>query len=397
MGPPLPEVFGRFHEMGKRPMMITEWSFPALDAGLPSTKGAGQRFRTQVERAKATGIYAETILRMPFMVGHDYFMWVDEPALGITPEFPENSNYGLVNGDCEPYPELTGVFTTLHGRAGSLRREGLKGLPPPRAVVLATNAATWLAGIREPKTGRHPDLFTRIQGKERAALTKRLVLRTIAGGRMLTDQLLFDGVPLGRYNGMLQHWTGRRNAWTGVSRLTVVDMVTDGGALTVLLTGEGRGEGGAAFELTHRLIFPPDKPWFAAELVSVKNLGDRPLDMRGVFFRLHGAIGGSAEGDVPVTQDSAPRLWGRLPGDAWVDAKAGVFWGATAHPGSEMQIRFWLNEQGGQHPDARREVARVLQPGEVFRPQEPTFVVVIAGKGGSREWDKAAARALDGK
>ena len=41
----------------------------ALDAGLPSTKGAGQRFRTQAERAAAAEITLRTMLRMPFMVG----------------------------------------------------------------------------------------------------------------------------------------------------------------------------------------------------------------------------------------------------------------------------------------------------------------------------------------
>jgi hypothetical protein len=38
---------------------MTEWSFPALDAGVPSIHGAGQRFRTQAERAKVTEITAQ--------------------------------------------------------------------------------------------------------------------------------------------------------------------------------------------------------------------------------------------------------------------------------------------------------------------------------------------------
>ena len=395
MEPPLPEVFGRFHELGNRPMMITEWSFPALDAGLPSTKGAGQRFRTQAERSKATRIYGETTLRMPFMVGYDYFMWVDEPALGITPEFPENSNYGLINEDSEPYAELVGMFTALHDRAAALRREGLKGLSFPKpAMEPVRDAIAWQALIRKATPGRHPDLRVSRDGKRHTVGTKRFELVATKGAGMLTDRITFDGIPLGRYNGMLQHWTGSRNAWTGVSDLTTVQTTVDGGKLTVLLTGRGRGEAGATFELTHLLTFFPDKPWFVAELVSVWNSGKRPLDMRGLFFRLHSAIGGSAEHDAPVTQDQAPRLWGRLPGDAWIDAEAGAFWGAAAHPGSDMQIHFWLNEQGGQHPDARREIQRVLQAGEIFRPQDPTLMVVVAGKGGGRQWDEAAAKAL---
>ena len=72
----------------KKPIMITEWSFPALDSGLPCTHGAGQRFFTQAERAKATDIFARTLLSMPFAIGYDYFMWVDEPALGIRLRLP---------------------------------------------------------------------------------------------------------------------------------------------------------------------------------------------------------------------------------------------------------------------------------------------------------------------
>jgi hypothetical protein len=31
---------------------------------------------------------------LPFLIGYDYFMWVDEPASGISTSFPEDSNYG---------------------------------------------------------------------------------------------------------------------------------------------------------------------------------------------------------------------------------------------------------------------------------------------------------------
>ena len=95
-------------------MLITEWSFPALDAGLPSVHGAGQRFFTQKGRTAATKLFAQTMLSLPYLIGYDYFMWVDEPALGISEAFPEDSNYGLVNEDCEPYEELTEMFTALH-------------------------------------------------------------------------------------------------------------------------------------------------------------------------------------------------------------------------------------------------------------------------------------------
>ena len=389
-GPPLSEVFAEFYDMGGRPMMVTEWSFPALDAGLPSTKGAGQRFRTQTERATASGIFAETTLRMPFMVGYDYFMWVDEPTLGITPEFPENSNYGLINEDGVPYARLVDTFTSLHRRAAALRQEGLKGLrPAPPARNYAAEVDGWLKSVKKRSPGPHPDLYAHRNGDRHIARTKRFEIRTRPGDDMLTEQIFFDGTPLGRFNGMLQVWTPSGNRWHRVNHLKSVGMSADQNPLTMLLTGTGPSE--APFEVAYRLTLLPSSPWFLAEFISAKNTGERPLDIRGVFFRPHSAIGDSPEDDLPIRENMAPRLWGRLPGDAWVDAKVGVFWGATAPRGSDVRVNFWLNNHGGQHPDARREIQHILDPGETYRPDRPTFVAIVAGRGGAAEWDHATA------
>jgi len=127
----------RWYGACHRPMMITEWSFPALDSGLPCEHGAGQRFDTQSQRAAAWRIFQELLFRTPFMVGSDYFMWVDEPALGISKTFPEDTNYGLVNERDEPYKELTETATRVNAmvyrfHAGQLAelRPVLSGNPP---------------------------------------------------------------------------------------------------------------------------------------------------------------------------------------------------------------------------------------------------------------------------
>ncbi len=106
-------LWERYKETNK-PFMLTEWSFPALDSGLPCTHGAGQRFATQEERAKAFSIFQTLLFRLPFMVGSHYFMWVDEPKEGISTTFPENTNYGLVNGEDEPYPLLVKTASQLN-------------------------------------------------------------------------------------------------------------------------------------------------------------------------------------------------------------------------------------------------------------------------------------------
>jgi hypothetical protein len=123
--PGLAERFTDYFRQAKRPMMITEWSFPALDSGLPCKHGAGERFDTQAQRAQAYEIFQRMVFSLPFMVGSDYFMWVDEPAQGISSTFPEDSNYGLVNEKDEPWPELTQTATRVNALCYDLHAQGM--------------------------------------------------------------------------------------------------------------------------------------------------------------------------------------------------------------------------------------------------------------------------------
>jgi len=155
----------RWHAEAKRPFMITEWSFPALDSGLPCKHGAGQRFDTQDQRAQAFTIFQKQLFATPFMVGSNFFMWVDEPALGISSTFPEDSNYGLVNEQGEPYKPLVEAATKLHPQVYAIHAGGVPELSvvvadkPLRAVVTnrgrvaaRTEIETVLLGQRQRKT-----------------------------------------------------------------------------------------------------------------------------------------------------------------------------------------------------------------------------------------------------
>ncbi len=90
----------------------------ALDSGLPCLRGVGKRFDTQAERAWATALYARSVLSSPWVIGYDYFMWVDMPAKGISFRFPEDSNYGLVREDGTAYAEITQAFAAIQWRDG---------------------------------------------------------------------------------------------------------------------------------------------------------------------------------------------------------------------------------------------------------------------------------------
>ena len=467
---PLPEVLERFHELGGRPMMVTEWSFPALDSGLPCTNGAGQRFRTQAERARASDVYARTILGMPFMIGYDYFMWPDEPALGITSVFPENSNYGLVSGTGVPYEQLAAVLSRINAEAGGLRRQGPYQPPAAHAPAAAPRAPqgaeqvlwnrssrpiaagpVWVAsalgsmqtgrGLEAFRAGRwtpvpaqwearpscgpslalpgpalgpgeaaflrgakspsaavpHAKLRFEREGERFELRTGAFVLKGAVGGSSLVEEVHHRGMALGRYNGMIQQWTGR-NRWISTDRLVSCRGTTGPLCAVVDLTGrydtDPAAPQGQPFELAHRLTFFPDADWFVAELLCARNLGKEPLETRAFFFRFHSAIAGSADGDGE-DPNRVPRLWGRAAGDAWIDPAAGAFWGCATDRQEGMRIRFWLNKQGGQHPDARWEKTTKIAPGATFYPAEPVYVIGVAGRGGRSAFDAAAQAALD--
>lgn len=147
----LGEVMDRLAGVTGKPMFVTEWSFIGLDAGLPCKVGCGQRLATQADRARAVGMFLDFILTKPYMIGSEYFMWVDEPALGCTAAHPEDSNYGLVDVEDRPYPEVTEAFRSRNSSGGA-----------------------WIRPVRRPEGWRlrSPDgRFWRARGIEKARMS----------------------------------------------------------------------------------------------------------------------------------------------------------------------------------------------------------------------------------
>jgi hypothetical protein len=95
-----------------RPIMLTEFSFKAMDSGLPNTKGAGTAVATQQDRADGFTRYVETLIDLPFMVGFHWFEHTDEPKEGRFDG--ENSNYGLVTIEDRPWEILVQTMTSVN-------------------------------------------------------------------------------------------------------------------------------------------------------------------------------------------------------------------------------------------------------------------------------------------
>jgi hypothetical protein len=123
---PLPpsETLREIYEIAGKPILIGEFSFKALDSGLPNTKGAGKPLQTQQERAEGFTHYAGALMKQPFIIGYHWFEYADEPAEGRFDG--ENSNYGLVNIKDEPWEILTMEMARTNSQAERMHSESAK-------------------------------------------------------------------------------------------------------------------------------------------------------------------------------------------------------------------------------------------------------------------------------
>jgi hypothetical protein len=106
------DVTRTIHELLKRPVIIGEWHFGALDVGLPAS-GIGH-LKNQQDRAKAYRVYLEDAAANPHCVGAHWFTLYDQSALGRFDG--ENYNIGFLDVCNRPYEELCQAAVTSHER-----------------------------------------------------------------------------------------------------------------------------------------------------------------------------------------------------------------------------------------------------------------------------------------
>lgn len=99
-------------EMLNMPIVIGEWHFGALDAGLPAS-GIGH-VPTQADRGKAFRVYLEDAAAKPWCVGVHYFTLYDQSAIGRFDG--ENYNIGFIDVCNRPYTPLADAARASHKR-----------------------------------------------------------------------------------------------------------------------------------------------------------------------------------------------------------------------------------------------------------------------------------------
>lgn len=408
---PIAETLSKLGELSGRPIMLTEWSFPAFDSGLPCLRGVGKRFDTQAERAWASALYARSVLSCPWVVGYDYFMWVDMPAKGISYRFPEDSNYGLVREDGREYSELTQAFADIQRRDGlgfdewraSIARRGPLA-PPPWTPFLTADRLD--AEYLQVVPGRLPaPSFSRDGDGWRVSNADGLELRgkfrsvgvspaAVAG----VEHIVSHGFDYGTLSAEIRAHVAPspENPEGGETGTHRVAQVEDVGWRE---TPEGRGVLSLACDLgvarmALDITVAPGSACLHIDVRRVENTGAVPIVVDEIALLP----------DAPFPEATVPPKAPR-PGfvhrphvtRAWIDRATGRTLGAI----SDSPFIGVMDFEAAKDGSARRSAVRfalsgrailgarllVLAPGEVWTPPAPLHALLRPGEGGEGDWD----------
>lgn len=374
-------TFTRLYELTKKPIMITEWSFVALDSGRPSLRGAGQRFRTQAERTVAVELCLRHFLAMPFIVGWNWFRWVDQPPAGTwTPSGRpgEDSNYGLVDEAGQAYP-LTDVFARYLKDVSRWRSEPLPpGVDFPAQGVAADAAirafaearASGVVGFMEAEQSYTVDVGRGI--KVRGVKGESDALFTVSNG----DDLIFRFIPM-----VALKVAGQvRNICIKEVRSCQWRECETGCVLTLAVSG-GDSEVGYGLELSCDFVF--GRPGFIAVINSMENQGCKPFVLSRVFLRQQPSF-------MPLKAKketiSVPNLWKGPKEAAWF-SETGDWCGSLSLAPNIVTMRYYLSADGHPHPDCafRADGDLKVTPGEILRFGQGSWAKFMFGRGSDAE------------
>ncbi len=373
-GESVEKVFGEIYQLAQKPLLITEWSFPALDTGLPCAGGAGQRFATQELRAQASELWMRTLLALPYVAGWNYFRWVDQPASGIARHNREDTNYGLVNEKNDSYRPLVDVFTRLQKNVLAHR---LQPLPAKKAAPKNLgNPQRLLDALAPPQKVT----FTQTGKAFSVDVGGGFVCTGRKGGASMLESLSIGARKVGSYGGMMSYYRDKgQKVWLAANRVTDVawrDLADGRGELTLRATAK---DAQVSFALTHRLTFVPGSTKFLAECVKVENLGAKPIEIDRVYFRLHPAFAV----DLPEKTQRIRPVWKLARQAAWTSPR-GLLLGASTTADNVGVFRFYTEPNGNPHPDMGffPGSTRTLAPKSSFVPESPMWILATVSDTG---------------
>jgi agarase len=115
------DMFSSMHEESGQPILLSEYSFHALDgrSGNRNVVGFAAQVLDQQARADGYRMFTTSLARVPYVIGADWFQWSDEPPSGRTLD-GEDVNFGMVDVDDRPYELLTSTVRQVASTLNAL-------------------------------------------------------------------------------------------------------------------------------------------------------------------------------------------------------------------------------------------------------------------------------------
>ena len=144
-----PDIFPALAELSGQPVIVTEYSFHALDnrSGARNSFGFIAQVPDQAARAEGYRLLTTRLAQTPYVIGADWFQWMDEPPGGRGSD-GEDVNFGVVDVDDRAYDPLVKAVRETTPRLNDLHARS-DAQPTPDA---------WRKGYTQPPAARVPYL-----------------------------------------------------------------------------------------------------------------------------------------------------------------------------------------------------------------------------------------------
>ncbi len=133
-GEPRKGYLESIHKLTGKPLLLSEWSFGCDDRG---HSGGCRETANQTERGMYYRAYVEQSAAMPFVVGSQWFEYVDQAVTGRIwgGEWAERFQTGLVDIADRPYKELVKAAAKTNHRIYDVMLGKIKPYSLPESVV----------------------------------------------------------------------------------------------------------------------------------------------------------------------------------------------------------------------------------------------------------------------
>jgi hypothetical protein len=243
------EFLERVHAWsGDRPLLLSEWYYSCSDTGLRG----GKEVANQRERGLAYRNYVENTAVLPYVVGHQWFTYLDQSATGryFQKLRGEASNTGLVNVVDRPYREFLAeavqtnarIYDLVLGHAAPFQFED------PRFAARSRAGATKVVDIPRAEPGMIVDgVMSHWPGRPGEPITGRdLVVGSRAGELSADFRLCWD-------DERLYVFVQVRDATPAVNRNSAENLWR-GDGIELFIGPPGDGTGGLLFEDRHLVL-----------------------------------------------------------------------------------------------------------------------------------------------